>query len=180
MYPNPVVASSMDDHRGPDWAAGVLGSSIPAEAHVEVSAQPPQAAPIDAVIRFDAESESTTAGITRLEILPDQPLGSNVPTLVSGPSGWQIVQATAGGFAVEGPALPPGEDATVAIRAARLPDATQVVFKVLQSYANGQIDRWIGLPGPDGVKPWSPAPILILGPAVAAPSCGRREIGHSR
>ena len=78
-----------------------------------------------------------------------------------------------GGFAVGGPAVPKGESATVSLRVKRLPSAPQVVFKVLQSYSDGEVERWIELPGPDGKEPDKPAPVVKL--SAGAPSATSPE-----
>jgi hypothetical protein len=136
--------------------------ALPAWAHVQVEATPGAPGAADAVLKVTAAAESSSAGITKLDVTADPAIPADQVTLVDGPSGWTITPGAQGGFAIGGPALPKGEDATVSLRVKLLPNAPQVVFKVLQSYSNGDIDRWIELPGPNGQEPDKPAPIVKL------------------
>ncbi|MFI6850087.1 MULTISPECIES: DUF1775 domain-containing protein [unclassified Kitasatospora] len=78
----------------------------------------------------------------------------------------------ADGFTVGGTALVPGEDAVYKITIKQLPNTKELVFKTLETYSDGRIDRWIELPK-DGAEPEHPAPTPKL--AVAAP--GATPIG---
>jgi uncharacterized protein YcnI len=142
--------------------------AAPAWAHVSVDATPAQAGAAKAQLMFKAAAESKAAGIIKLEFLADPAIPSDVVTLVAGPAGWKLGPGSFGGFVVEGPALPVGEDAKVTLQVRQLPQAKQVVFKVLESYTDGKIDRWTELPGADGKEPEHPASILEL--SAAAPS----------
>jgi hypothetical protein len=133
-----------------------------------VTVEPPQAGATDAVVDIEAAAESAKAGITRLEVVADPAIGADLVTMVRGPAGWGAAAAPSGGFAVEGPALPVGTDATVRLVVRRLPDAPRLVFKVLQTYADGTVVHWIDLPA-DGTKPEHPAPVVTLS-AAAVPS----------
>lgn len=150
--------------------AAVLVLAAPASAHVEVTVDPSTAAARDATIRIEAEAESRSAGVAKLEIASDPPVGS--VTLVEGPSGWSLSSGSDGAFVVQGPPLPPGSDAAATVKASQLPDAQQLVFKVLQTYTDGRVDRWIQTPDPaaPGREPEMPAPIVSLSPAPAAPA----------
>jgi hypothetical protein len=115
------------------------------------------------VVTFMAKAESETAGVTGLEIVADPAVPGDQVALVEGPSDWEAGTSSQGGFVVGGGALPPGQDVKVTVRIKRLPDAPEIVFKVVQSYSDGRVDHWIELPGPDGADPASPAAILKLG-----------------
>jgi hypothetical protein len=143
-------------------AMGIGALAAPAWAHVQVEAQPGAPGAVDAILKITAAGESTTAGVTKLEIVADPAIPADQVTLVERPTGWKTSAGSQGGFVVEGPALPTGQDAKVSVRVKQLPNAPQVVFKVLQSYGDGKIDRWIALPGPDGKEPEFPAPIVKL------------------
>jgi uncharacterized protein YcnI len=134
----------------------------PAWAHVQVEAQPGSPGAPDATLKITAAGESATAGVAKLDITADPAIPADQVTLVSGPAGWTVGPGGQGGFSVGGPAVPKGQDASVSVKVKQLPDAPQVVFKVLQTYSDGQIDRWIELPGPDGQEPDKPAPIVKL------------------
>lgn len=141
----------------------------PASAHVEVTVDPPAAATRDATIKIEAEAESRSAGIAKLEIATEPPGGA--VTLVEGPPGWTLSPGSSGTFVVQGPPLAAGKDATVVVKA-ELPNAPQLVFKVLQTYTDGRVDRWIQTPDPaaPGKEPEMPAPIVSLSPAPAPPT----------
>lgn len=145
---------------------GVLAT--PALAHVQVEAEPGSPGAADATLKITAAGESSTAGITKIDLTADPAIPADAITLVSGPTGWTVSPGSQGGFAVGGPALPKGEDATVTLKVKLLPSAPQVVFKVLQSYSDGDVERWIELPGPDGKEPDKPAPIVKLSAGAAS------------
>jgi len=138
------------------------GLALPAFAHVIVEAQPGSPGAIDATLKITAAAESSTAGISKIDVTADPAIPADQVTLISGPSGWTVSPGSSGGFAVGGTALPKGEDAVVSLRVKQLPSVPQVVFKVLQTYSDGDVERWIELPGPDGKEPDKPAPIVKL------------------
>jgi uncharacterized protein YcnI len=147
----------------------ILAVAAPAAAHVTVSAKPAQASAIDAVLSFHAAAESRTAGTTALQVqLPDGITPAQV-SYVGGPPGWTLATTT-DGYTVSGPALPPGQAAEYQIRVTKLPDASTVAFKTVQTYSDGKVDRWIELPPASGSEPEHPAPTLALAPAVASTS----------
>jgi uncharacterized protein YcnI len=156
---------------------GVLAAAVcavfavagPAAAHTEVSAEPARAGASDAVLTFTAEAESSTAGITSLQVLLPAGLTPSAVGYLSGPAGWAL-RPTADGYTVSGPALPVGEDARYRVEVAKLPAATVLAFKTLQTYSDGRTDRWIDLPTPGGPEPDHPAPVLTLAPAVSSPT----------
>ena len=142
--------------------------ALPASAHVQVEAVPGAPGAVDAVLNITAAAESDTAGIAKLDVVADPAIPADQVTLVHGPAGWKVTPGTQNGFALEGPALPKGEDAKVSVRVKTLPNVPQVTFKVLQSYSDGDVERWIELPGPDGKEPDKPAPIVKLTAGAAS------------
>ncbi|MEV4614655.1 DUF1775 domain-containing protein [Kitasatospora sp. NPDC049258] len=144
---------------------GALALAGPAFAHVEVESSTPQALAADAVIAFDAEGESSSAGIKEVRVVLPEGLQPGDVSLVKGPEGWTL-SPIADGYAVAGPALAPGADAQYSIKVRQLPDAPELAFKSLVGYTDGQIDRWIELPQ-GAAKPAHPAPVLKL--TAAAP-----------
>src|SRR5205807_9136455 len=112
--------------------------------------------------------ESGTAGTSKLDVVADPAIPADQVTLVSGPTGWTVTPGTNGGFTLSGPALAKGDDANIDLKVKQLPNAPQVTFKVLQTYSDGQIVRWIDLAGPDGKEPDNPAPIVKLTPGAAS------------
>ncbi|HEX6755197.1 MAG TPA: DUF1775 domain-containing protein [Mycobacteriales bacterium] len=146
--------------------------AAPALAHVEVSAKPAQAGARDAVVTFDAEGESTTAGITGVRIQLPAGISSSQVTLGSAPAGWRLTTPQ-GVVTIAGPALAPSRNAVYSIRVARLPASRQLVFKTIVAYSDGHVDRWIDLPTGGEADPPNPAPVLSLAPAApttAAPT----------
>jgi uncharacterized protein YcnI len=141
------------------------GLALPALAHVEVEAQPGSPGATDATLKVTAAAESSTAGITKVDVTADPAIPADQ---ITGPSGWTVTPGSQGGFAIGGPALAKGEDAVVSLRVKQLPSAPQVVFKVLQTYSDGDVERWIELPGPDGKEPDKPAPIVKLSAGAAS------------
>lgn len=157
--------------RGVVVAAGVVLAALfgagSAAAHVEVSVEPAQAGARDAVVTFTAEAESDTAGIASIQVqLPDG-IGPGDVALVSGPPGWALTPSP-DGYTVSGPPLRTGQPAQYAIKVTQLPDSPTVAFKTVQSYTNGQVDRWITVPEPNGAEPDDPAPMATLAPASTA------------
>ncbi|MFD4689009.1 DUF1775 domain-containing protein [Streptomyces sp. NPDC058463] len=144
-----------------------LAAAGSASAHVEVEADDARALSQNVTLSFAAESESASAGITKLQVVLPKGLAPGDVTYKEGPKGWKF---TAGddGYTVAGPAVPAGEDAEYAVTVRQLPDAKSLAFKTLQSYSDGRIDRWIELEkSADGHGHGSSAPVLTL--KTAAP-----------
>lgn len=140
-----------------------LGS--PAFAHNEFD--PAEAAPGTIIdLTLVVENESTTAGIIGVEIRFPAPL-----TLVALPpaDGWQAqpVDGSVGspsiGIKWTRPSGPRREDPRLPFTVGPLPDtAGQLQFKVVQTYDDGRIDRWIE-EWPEGApEPKNPGPVLRL------------------
>ncbi|GAA2778744.1 DUF1775 domain-containing protein [Kitasatospora sp. CM 4170] len=151
--------------------AGSLSLAVPAFAHVEVESESAQALATDATITFTAEAESTTAGLAKFQVVLPEGIAPADVALADAPAGWTLTP-TADGYTVGGPALAPGKDGVYKITVKQLPNAEELVFKTLETYSDGRIDRWIELPKA-GTKPEHPAPTLKL--SAAAP--GATPIG---
>ncbi len=152
-------------------ATALLLTAGPASAHVEVESDKAQALAENVEISFDAESESDTAGITKIRVVLPEGIAPADVTYSEGPKGWKF---TAGddGYTVEGPAVKAGVNAEYSVVVKQLPDAKELAFKTLQTYSDGRTDRWIELdesgenPAPvlklkaaaPGAKPVSPSP----------------------
>jgi Domain of unkown function (DUF1775) len=146
-------------------AVGLVAS--PAWAHVEVSADKPQAGATNVTVTFTSEAESGSAGIMAEQITLPAGITPNQVRLATGPAGW-VLTPEASGFKVGGPALPVGTDAVFSVVIAQLPaTATELIFKVIETYSDGMIVRWIDETQPGQPEPDHPAPILRL--AAAAP-----------
>ena len=165
---------------GVGLVAGVLGFAGTASAHVTVN-------PKDATqgsfarVAFRVPTESDTASTTKLEVhLPDdQPIAS---VSVMPVPGWtatvqkhkldkplktddgevteavSVITWTANGDA----AIKPGQFQEFPVSLGPLPETDKLVFKVLQTYSDGTVVRWIDLPDPGGKEPDHPAPVLTL------------------
>src|SRR6266540_6491838 len=59
-----------------------------ASAHVEVKADKAQAGATDVTVSFDAEAESTSAGVVSLRVVLPSGIAPTDVTYVSGPPGW--------------------------------------------------------------------------------------------
>jgi uncharacterized protein YcnI len=170
---------------GAATVVGVLGFAGVAQAHVTVN-------PSDAVqggfarVAFRVPTESDTASTTKVEVnLPaDQPI-SSVSTMPV--PGWTATAATtklatpvkteAGATVTSAvtkitwtatsadTGIKPGQFQEFPVSLGPLPKTDKLVFKVLQTYSDGNIVRWIddtvaGQPEPD-----NPAPVLKLAAA---------------
>jgi uncharacterized protein YcnI len=149
--------------------AVAVATAGPAAAHVEVEARGARALDRNVDLTFFAESESASAGITKLEvILPEGIVPADV-TYKEGPDGWKFTP-TGRGYTVSGSGLAAGEDIEHVVTVRQLPDTTSLAFKTLQSYSDGKTDRWIELEEEsegDGHGHGHPAPRLDL--KAAAP-----------
>ncbi|MEH0981001.1 YcnI family copper-binding membrane protein [Micromonospora sp. CPCC 205556] len=171
-------------------STAVLGFAGPASAHVTVN-------PKDATqggygrFAFRVPNESDTASTTKVEVvLPENaPVGSVSTMPVPGWTvavekrkvdppievhGSQLTEAvskltwTATGDA----AVKPGQFQEFPVSMGPLPKVDTMVFKTLQTYSDGNIQRWIEEPTGGGEEPENPAPVLALtaGPASATPA----------
>ncbi|MDT5025404.1 MAG: hypothetical protein QOE61_1830 [Micromonosporaceae bacterium] len=150
-------------------AAGTLATTLvaaPAWAHVEVSADNPQAGARNVTLTFAGEAESSKAGIASEQVILPAGISPQDVRLGKAPDGWTY-SATADGYKVAGKALPIGENVTYSVIIAQLPTgATELVFKTLETYGDGSIQRWIEIPVAGQAEPVNPAPVLKLTPAA--------------
>jgi uncharacterized protein YcnI len=153
--------------------AVVVVFAAPAFAHVSVT--PKEAAKgSTATLTFRVPNEKDNASTTKVEIvLPDDhPVTTLAPQAVPGwtaaTSGTASVTWTAGPDA----GIPPNGAQTFGLTVGPLPgDTDAFVFKVLQTYSDGEVVRWIEPAPPGGAEPDFPAPALTLtGPIVATPT----------
>lgn len=154
-------------------------------------------------ISFRVPTESDTASTTRLQVYfpADHPFGS---VSVQPVPGWsakvvderlkkpittdddQVTQAvsriiwTATSRAT---AIRPGQFQEFSVSLGPLPDSGSIVFKVLQTYSDGKVARWIDPTTPGQGEPEHPAPTLTLTPAgesTTAAADGSPDSGDSR
>ncbi|TYB38211.1 YcnI family protein [Micromonospora sp. AP08] len=169
-------------------ATAVLGLAGPASAHVTVN-------PTEATqggygrFAFRVPNESDTASTTRVEVnLPENaPVGSvstmpvpgwtvtvekrkvDPPIEVHGSQLTEAVSKLTWTAAPNG-GVKPGEFQEFPVSMGPLPQTDRMVFKVLQTYSDGNISRWIEEPTPGGEEPENPAPVLTLTAASASAS----------
>jgi periplasmic copper chaperone A len=139
--------------------------------------------------RVPNETDSTSTTKVQLFLPQDHPLAS---VSVRPHPGWhaKVVTkklatplSTDGGEVTEGvysitwtpdhrqDALKPGEYDEFDISAGPFPKVSSLTFKVLQTYSDGTVVRWIDPPAPEGQpEPEHPAPVLTLVPASHAPA----------
>lgn len=148
--------------------AVAVATAAPAAAHTEVEAEGARALDQNVELTFSAESESASAGISKLEVILPEGITPDDITYEEGPDGWKFA-ATGRGYTVSGPKLAVGEDAEYVVTVRQLPDAKSLLFKTLQSYSDGQVDRWIEREdeGDDAHGHGHPAPRLELKAAAA-------------
>ncbi|MEU4368770.1 YcnI family copper-binding membrane protein [Micromonospora chersina] len=169
-------------------ATAVLGLAGPASAHVTVN---PAEAKQGGYGRFAfrVPNESDTASTTKVEVnLPENaPVGSvstmpvpgwtvtvekrkvDPPIEVHGSQLTEAVSKLTWTAAPNG-GVKPGEFQEFPVSMGPLPQTDRMVFKVLQTYSDGNISRWIEEPTPGGEEPENPAPVLTLTAASASAS----------
>jgi len=150
---------------------GLLAVAGPAAAHVEVSADKTQAGATDVTLTFHGEAENASGIKSERVVLPEGIPPADV-TPVKLPSGWTFT-ANADGFTVGGKALASGKDAEWKVKIAKLPDGeTRLSFKTLETYADGEVSRWIEIQEEGEDEPEHPAPLVTLkpGPSTAPTS----------
>ncbi|MFI7235869.1 DUF1775 domain-containing protein [Streptomyces cyaneofuscatus] len=141
--------------------AATLLLATPASAHVEVGSEGARALAENVTLNFDAATESDAAGITKLEVFLPKGITPADVTYGKGPAGWKLA-ATGKGFTVSGPAVEVGKDVTYSVVVRQLPDVKSLVFKTLQTYDDGRVDRWIELEESSGGGHGHSAPVLEL------------------
>lgn len=165
-------------------AIAVLGVAGVASAHVTVN---PKEAPQGGYtkIAFRVPDESDTASTTRLDVyLPaDTPVASvltapvpgwtaklittKLPKPITTDDGDQVTEAiTQITWTAASPAtaVRPGQFQEFPVSLGPLPTTGSMTFKVLQTYSDGSVVRWIDLRAPGGAEPAHPAPVLKLTP----------------
>ena len=130
----------------------LLVFATPAAAHVEVS--PAVARPGDTVqLTFTVPNERQDAATTALELF----LPPGVPAKVAPHPGWTTTDRGRGDIVLEpdtpDQAIGPGRAEAFKVTLGPLPTEDRIVFKALQTYADGEIVRWIQSTGRDDERP---------------------------
>jgi len=167
-------------------ATALVALAGPAWAHITVT--PGTAQPGSATeLTFRVPNEEAKANVTQvqLQIPTDHPIAQLLAKPVPG---WTIavksvtlakpVTTDDGTFSTAvseitwaGGTIAPGQFQDFSVSADPLPEGvSQVAFKAVQTYSNGDVVRWIDLPQAGQPAPEHPAPILTLTPAGASPA----------
>jgi hypothetical protein len=151
-------------------ALTAAGSAVagPASAHVEVRADKTRAGAANVTLSFHGEAESDSAGISRERVVLPDGIPPATVSLVEAPQGWTFTR-TADGFTVGGKALKVGTDAQWSVKVAKLPHGeTRLSFRTVETYADGEVSRWIEIQEPGQPEPDNPAPLVTLTAAAGA------------
>lgn len=169
---------------------GLLLAPPVAQAHVSADAD--AAAPGErTTVRFRVPNESDTADTVTLKVAfpADHPLASVAPQIMPGwdaeittstldePLDNQGSPVTEAVTEIEwtGGTIPPGQYQEFPVRIGPLPgDTDELVFKVVQTYSDGEVVRWIDEEEPGQPEPEHPAPAL----AIEAPEPTASEHRH--
>ncbi len=165
-------------------ATALVALAAPAWAHITVNPDTAQAGSA-AELTFRVPNEEAKANVTQVQV--QIPTDHPIAQLLAKPvPGWTItvtsvtlakpVTTDDGTFSTAvsevtwaGGTIAPGQFQDFSVSADPLPDGvSQVTFKAIQTYSNGDIVRWIDLPQAGQPAPEHPAPILQLTPASAA------------
>lgn len=130
----------------------VLLMAAPASAHVEVL--PSVARPGDTVeLTFRIPNEREDAATVGLELF----LPKGVPAKIAAHPGWSFSDRGGGdiAFTPDTPdrAIAPGRAQDFKVTLGPLPRGDRIVFKALQTYADGAVVRWIQTTGPQDERP---------------------------
>jgi uncharacterized protein YcnI len=158
-----------------------LAIASTASAHVTVSPESlPQGATAELTFKVPNEEASANTVKLQLQIPTDHPIAQ---VLAKPVPGWSIDVHTVklakplttddGTFTTAvseidwtGGSIPPGQYQDFQISVDPLPsDTTQLVFKAVQTYSDGNVVRWIDLTSSTDTDPEHPAPVLTLTPA---------------
>ena len=141
----------------------VCGTGSAAWAHVEFAPSPVPVGEV-AHLTLTLENEQSNAGTVKIELAFPKPLTvDGIPSV----NGWTAtvqggsIGSDATGIVWVRPTASPTENPAVKIDLGPIPSgASQLQFKVLQTYSNGEVDRWIQ-PWPAGQpEPDMPGPVL--------------------
>ncbi|MBO0868694.1 MAG: YcnI family protein, partial [Micromonosporaceae bacterium] len=170
----------------------VFGFAGTAAAHVTVSPGEAEQGG-EAQVSFTVPTESDTTSTTKVEIVipTDAPIASvsvqpvpgwtaastttKLAQPVTNDDGVQVTEAvsrvtwTADSAAT---AIKPGQYQLFNLTVGPLPKTDHVVFKVLQTYSDGKVVRWIEEQQPGQPEPENPAPVLKLVPPAAGDGGG--------
>lgn len=176
-------------------AAALVLFAVPAFAHITVTPGS-AAAGSAAVLTFHVPNEEAKADTVRVDVqVPtDHPIAQ---LLVRPVPGWTISVKTVtlakplvtddGSFSQavseviwSGGTIAPGQFQDFSMSTDPLPEGvSQLAFKAIQTYSNGDIVRWIDVPQPGQPAPDHPAPVLTLTSGQATAPVSTPNTGSS-
>ena len=168
-------------------AAVVALAALPASAHVTINPDTATRGGGDVQLTFRVPNEESNASTTELQVAfpTDHPIAS---VLVQPMPGWTAkvdtttlstpihtddgdISQVVSEITWTGGAIAPGQFGAFTVLLGQLPsDTSQVAFKAVQTYSNGDVVRWIDLAQSGQPEPDHPAPVLTL--AKAGDSAG--------
>ncbi|HEV2344008.1 MAG TPA: YcnI family protein [Actinocrinis sp.] len=160
-------------------AAVVTLAALPASAHVTITPDTATQGGGDVQLTFRVPNEESGASTTQLQVAfpTDHPIAS---VLVEPIPGWSAkvtdttlatpihtddgdISQVVSQITWSGGSIAPGQYGAFTVLLGQLPsNASQVVFKAVQTYSNGDVVRWIDLAQPGQPEPDHPAPVLAL------------------
>jgi uncharacterized protein YcnI len=158
----------------------------PASAHVTLHSNDAVQGASDVAVQIRVPNEEDTATTVGLEV--DFPATAPLIGLDVEPTpGWQFhvtesalpkpvvtddgtITQYVSKVVWSGGSIPVGGYQDFNVDVSSMPVAPLIEVKALQTYANGDVVRWIEEPGPNGQVPDHPAPTLTLAPAAASPA----------
>jgi uncharacterized protein YcnI len=159
-------------------AALVAVAALPASAHVTVTPTSlPKGATGELTFKVPNEESNATTAKVELQIPTDHPIAQVLPRQIPG---WTVavkittlatpLKTDDGTFTTAvseidwtGGVIPVGQYQDFQVSVDPLPkDTSQLVFKAVQTYSNGDVVRWIDLTQPGQPAPDHPAPVLTL------------------
>jgi uncharacterized protein YcnI len=175
-------------------AAVVALTALPASAHVTISPDTATQGGGDVQLIFRVPNEESNASTTQLQVAfpTDHPIAS---VLVQPVPGWTAkidnvtlstpihtddgdISQVVSQITWSGGTIAPGQYGAFTVLMGQLPsDTSQIAFKAVQTYSNGDVVRWIDLTQPGQPEPDHPAPVLTL--TKAADSTGTAAAASS-
>jgi uncharacterized protein YcnI len=171
---------------------GALAFAGAASAHVTVNPDTSMQGGFPR-IAFRVPNESDTASTTKLDVFLDmahpvpsvsimpvpgwtaKTVTSKLATPLTNDDGDQVTEAVSEiAWTADSPAsaIKPGEFNEFPVSLGPLPDVPSLTFKVLQTYSDGSVVRWIDPTPAGGPEPEHPAPVLTLAAAGSSDSSG--------
>lgn len=171
----------------------VVGGGAVAVAHVSVHAdEAVQGGTTEIAFRVPNESDTASTVTVRLQLPMDTPIAevavlplagwsyevtrTSPPAPVSAGHGREVSEVVSEIAWHADVAVKPGEYQVFRIAAGPLPRTDQLVFKVVQTYDDGLVQRWIDETVPGEPDPEHPAPVLALETATAAAAHGHDKV----